>query len=114
MNSPTEDHFHLVKRILRYVQGTLHYGLCHDIGLEPKNTTNSVVDRRVVMSPAQSKKQGFVSRSSTEAEYCALAHASAEVVWIHQILADLHVFLLEPPLLFCDNLSTLTLNSNPV
>ncbi|CAL8177733.1 unnamed protein product [Prunus armeniaca] len=61
----------------------------------------------------QSKKQGSVSRSSTEAEYRALANASAEVAWIRQILADLHVFLPDPPLLFCDNMSALALSSNP-
>ncbi|CAL2280002.1 unnamed protein product [Prunus armeniaca] len=60
-----------------------------------------------------SKKQGSVSRSSTEAEYRALANASAEVAWIRQILADLHVFLPDPPLLFCDNMSALALSSNP-
>ncbi|CAL9017564.1 unnamed protein product, partial [Prunus brigantina] len=62
----------------------------------------------------QSKKQGSVSRSSTEAEYKALANASADVVWIRQLLVDLHVYLSEPPILYCDNLSALALSSNPI
>ncbi|KAI5325748.1 hypothetical protein L3X38_034822 [Prunus dulcis] len=100
MNNPTEVHFQLVKRILRYIQGTLHYGFVVFLGSNPISW--------------QSKKQRSVSRSSTEAEYRALANASAEVDWIRQILADLHVFLSEPPLLFCDNMSALALSSNPV
>ncbi|CAL8117591.1 unnamed protein product [Prunus armeniaca] len=62
----------------------------------------------------QSKKQGSVSHSSTEAEYRALANTAADVVWIRQVLADMHEFLPEPPLLHCDNLSALALSSNPV
>jgi hypothetical protein len=27
MHSPTEDHFHALKRILRYIEGIVHYGL---------------------------------------------------------------------------------------
>ncbi|KAI5328680.1 hypothetical protein L3X38_028077 [Prunus dulcis] len=62
----------------------------------------------------QSKKQTSVSRSSTEAEYKALAHSAFEVSWILQILKDMHFFLAAPPLLHCDNLSALSLSSNPV
>ena len=36
-----------------------------------------------------SKKQSTVSRSSTEAEYRALAHATSEVIWIQSLLAEL-------------------------
>uniref|UniRef100_A0A2N9GFY5 Reverse transcriptase Ty1/copia-type domain-containing protein n=1 Tax=Fagus sylvatica TaxID=28930 RepID=A0A2N9GFY5_FAGSY len=61
-----------------------------------------------------SKKQSTVSRSSTEAEYRSLASATTEVLWIRMVLKDLRVFLLDPPLLWCDNLSAIALASNPV
>lgn len=57
----------------------------------------------------QFKKQGGVSRSSIEAEYKALANATTDVAWIRLILKDLHVYLHHPPLLYCDNISTLAL-----
>ncbi|CAL8138959.1 unnamed protein product [Prunus armeniaca] len=131
MNSPTEVPFQLVKRILRYIQGTLHYGLTYSSSVpvslsaysdadwaEEITTRRSTIGFVVFLGSNpiswQSKKQGSVSRSSTEAEYRALANASAEVAWIRQILADLHVFLPEPPLLFCDNMSALALSFNPV
>ncbi|CAL2249145.1 unnamed protein product [Prunus armeniaca] len=121
----------LVKRILRYIQGTLHYGLTYSSSVPVSLSAYSDADwardittRRSTIGFVvflgsypiswQSKKQGSVSHSSTEAEYRALANASAEVAWIRQILADLHVFLPELPLLFCDNMSTLALSFNPV
>uniref|UniRef100_A0A2N9GGA2 Reverse transcriptase Ty1/copia-type domain-containing protein n=1 Tax=Fagus sylvatica TaxID=28930 RepID=A0A2N9GGA2_FAGSY len=61
-----------------------------------------------------SKKQCTVSRSSTEAEYWSLASATAEVFWIRMVLKDLGLFLPNPPILWCDNLSALALASNPV
>ncbi|CAN6698272.1 unnamed protein product [Malus baccata var. baccata] len=63
---------------------------------------------------ALSKKQSSVSRSSTEAEYKALAHCAADIAWIRLLLKDLQQPLLVPPLLHCDNLSALALCANPV
>jgi hypothetical protein len=61
-----------------------------------------------------SKKQQTVSRSSTEAEYRALAQAAAEVVWLCKLLKDYHFFLPKSPCLWSDNISALALASNPV
>ncbi|KAJ6892967.1 hypothetical protein NC652_027078 [Populus alba x Populus x berolinensis] len=61
-----------------------------------------------------SKKQHTVSRSSTEAEYRALAITAAELAWIRQLLCDIHIPLLLPPLIHCDNISAISLASNPV
>uniref|UniRef100_A0A2N9HC90 Integrase catalytic domain-containing protein n=1 Tax=Fagus sylvatica TaxID=28930 RepID=A0A2N9HC90_FAGSY len=60
------------------------------------------------------KKQPTVSRSSTESEYRALAIASAELCWIRTLLKDLGIYLSQPPLLWCDNVSALAIASNPV
>lgn len=62
----------------------------------------------------QSKKQASVSRSSTKAEYKALAYYAADVWWIRSLLNGLHVFMPSPPILHCDNFSALALTSNPV
>ncbi|CAL8990096.1 unnamed protein product [Prunus brigantina] len=62
----------------------------------------------------QSKKQPYVSQSSTKAEYRALAHTSADISWIRHVLQDLKVLLPQQPILHSDNLSALALSSNPV
>ncbi|CAN6583600.1 unnamed protein product [Malus baccata var. baccata] len=61
-----------------------------------------------------SKKQHTVSRSSTEAEYRALAITAAELAWIRQLFCDLHISLPQAPMLYCDNLSAISLSTNPV
>ncbi|KAI5355626.1 hypothetical protein L3X38_008521 [Prunus dulcis] len=130
MNNPTEVHYFLVKRILRYVQGTLEYGISFtkgpwqlsaysdadwagDINTR-RSTTGCVVFLGCNPISWQSKKQGSVSRSSTEAEYRALANTAADLSWIRQVLLDLKMFLPNAPTMYCDNLSALALSSNPV
>ena len=54
------------------------------------------------------------TQSTTEAKYRALSTIAAELCWIMRILKDLGVYLSMPPMLWCDNVSTLTLASNPV
>ena len=60
------------------------------------------------------KKQHTVSRSSTEAEYRALASGAAELAWLRQVLCDLGVVLPTAPTLWCDNTSAIALASNLV
>jgi hypothetical protein len=60
------------------------------------------------------RKQATVSRSSTEAEYKALANATAEVIWIQTLLAELGVPQPRPAVLWCDNLGATYLSANPV
>ncbi|BBN69297.1 transposable element gene [Prunus dulcis] len=130
MNNPTEVHYFLVKRILRYVQGTLEYGISFTKGPWQLNaysdadwagdintrrsTTGCVVFLGCNPISWQSKKQGSVSRSSTEAEYRALANTAADLSWIRQVLLDLKMFLPDAPTMYCDNLSALALSLNPV
>ena len=61
-----------------------------------------------------SKKQRAIARSSTEAEYRALAMAAAESVWLLSLLQELQFTLSQPPLLLCDNLGATQLSFNPV
>ncbi|XP_050134493.1 uncharacterized mitochondrial protein AtMg00810-like [Malus sylvestris] len=135
MQRPMESHFSVVKRILRYLKGTLNLGI-HYVrgGLEVNSDTIRAFsdadwagdpnDRRsttrfVVFLGSNpiswsSKKQQTVSRSSTEAEYRALATTAAELDWIKQLLTFLHLAIPSSPVLFCDNMSAIALTSNPV
>jgi histone deacetylase 1/2 len=94
----TSVHWSAVKRILRYIAFTLH------VGLRIRKTSftlvsassdvdwaGSVDDRRSTggfvvylgsnLISWSARKQATVSRSSTEAEYKAMANATAEVIW---------------------------------
>lgn len=131
MTRPPDMHYLLVKRILRNHQGTLECGLTcspsNDLHISNFsnvdwaaniNTRRSIIAYVVYLgrNPTswQSKKQASVSRRSTEAKYKALAHCTVDVCWIKLVLKDLNKFVATPPVMHCDNISTLALSSNPV
>lgn len=60
------------------------------------------------------RKQPTVSRSSTEAEYKALANATAEVMWIQTLLRELKIVSPPAARLWCDNIGATYLTANPV
>jgi hypothetical protein len=60
------------------------------------------------------RKQPTVSRSSTEAEYKAIANATAELRWIQSLLTEIGVVQGQAPTLWCDNLGAIFLTANPV
>jgi histone deacetylase 1/2 len=131
MHSPTDEHWNGVKRILRYLKGTLHFGLhisstssfelhaysdadwagCPD---DRRSTSGFCVFLGSNLLSWGSKKQSTVSRSTTEAEYRSMASACTELVWLKQLLQELHVPLRSNPILWCDNLGATFLASNPV
>lgn len=59
-------------------------------------------------------KQKVISCSSTESEYKAVVMASIEVLWLRSLLTEIGVSLRNPPVIFCDNLSTIYLAYNPI
>ena len=61
-----------------------------------------------------SKHQNTVSCSSAEAKYRAVANAVAEASWLRQLLAELHTPLLQATLVYCDNINTVYMSSNPI
>nr|KYP42460.1 Copia protein [Cajanus cajan] len=133
MCSPMEEHWKVVKRILRYLKGTVDHGLVFSLAKHtpPFNLTaftdvdwaSNPNDQRSTSAACLylgpnlvswwSKKQLLISRSSTEAEYRALAQAVTKVLWIQSLLKELKVPLNTPTIL-CDNQSTIALSHNPV
>jgi hypothetical protein len=131
MHDPREPHANLLKRILRYLKGTLDHGLqlhrtsvvsltaytdadwagCPDTRKSTSGYGVFLGDNLVSWS---SKRQQTVSRSSAEAEYRAVANAVAESCWLRQLLAELHRPLRQATVVFCDNISAVYLSTNPV
>lgn len=133
LSNPLEEHWKAVKRILRYLSGTLTHGLL--LQPAPKHQPLSLLgfcdadwaadldDRRstsgacVFLGPNLiswwSKKQQLVARSSAEAEYRSMAQLAAELLWIQSLLQELKCKF-QVPRILCDNLSTVTLAHNPV
>ncbi|KAA0045118.1 putative mitochondrial protein [Cucumis melo var. makuwa] len=56
----------------------------------------------------------MVSRSSTEAEYIALASVSSEITWQTHVLQDLQIPRQAPALIYCDNHASISIASNPI
>ena len=61
-----------------------------------------------------SKKQRAVARSTTEAEYRALASATSETMWLSTLFKELTLPLKESSHLLFDNLGATHLSFNPV
>ncbi|GJR58201.1 ribonuclease H-like domain-containing protein [Tanacetum coccineum] len=92
MHDPREPHFAALKRIMRYVQGTLELGL----HLYASATTSLVGYTDVDWA-------GFPSTRSAGAEYQGVANVVAETAWIRNLLLELHSPLLTATLVYCDN-----------
>ncbi|XP_073368048.1 uncharacterized protein [Aegilops tauschii subsp. strangulata] len=60
------------------------------------------------------RKQATVSRSSTKAEYKALANATAELIWVQTLLAELGINHSSVARLWSDNIGASYLSANPV
>ena len=60
------------------------------------------------------KKQSTISRSSTEAEYRALATTATKLSWLHSLFKELYIYLSHIPIIWCDNVFAMALSTNLV
>ncbi|GJT64343.1 retrotransposon protein, putative, ty1-copia subclass [Tanacetum coccineum] len=122
--------FPVVKRIFRYLKGTVHRGLwypkdssfaltafadadhagCQDTRRSTSGSIQLLGDRLVSWS---SKRQKSAAISSTEAEYIALSGCCAQVLWMRSQLTDYGFGFNKIPM-YCDNKSAIALCCNNV
>ncbi|GJT22067.1 retrovirus-related pol polyprotein from transposon TNT 1-94 [Tanacetum coccineum] len=127
---PTKKHLHAVKRIFRYLRGTINMGLwyskdscialtafadadhagCQDTRRSTSGSMQLFSNRSVSWS---SKKQKSTAISSTEAEYIALSGCCAQILWMRSQLTDYGLGFNKIPL-YCDNKSVIALYYNNV
>ncbi|KAK6151896.1 hypothetical protein DH2020_014531 [Rehmannia glutinosa] len=133
MHNPKESHMSAVKRIFRYLKGTIQYGLFYPkneneggfklMGYSDSDYAGCRVDRKSTSGTCQmlgnilvswfSKKQNSIATSTAEAEYIAMGSCCAQVLWMRQQLRDYEIEEKEIPIM-CDNTSTIAITQNPV
>ncbi|KAL6337961.1 hypothetical protein AAG906_005928 [Vitis piasezkii] len=102
--SPNQDHWTVVRRVLKYLRGTINYGLCFSgfpSVLEGFSDANWISDSDEMKSTSgyvfilggsvvswKSTKKTCITRSTMEVEFIALEKASSEVEWLRNLLAD--------------------------
>jgi hypothetical protein len=128
---PKHSHLLAIKRIFRYLKGTMDYGLWY-----PRNQhfqlsvysdvdwANYVDERKSTSGGAfflgdslvswLSKKKSSISLSTTEAEYIAVSTYYTQVSWMIQTLANLEVNYTALIPIHCDNTSAINVSKNPV
>ncbi|KAF0733960.1 hypothetical protein Ae201684P_002426 [Aphanomyces euteiches] len=106
LNAPNEHHERAIKRILRYLQGTKHYGL--EIKTDGANemhvftdadwagdksnrrsTTGCIVEVYGAIIHWFSKQQATVALSTMEAEYIAASVGTQEALWLQKLMMEL-------------------------
>jgi hypothetical protein len=108
MELPTITHFKVAKRILRYIKGTIDFGLLYPSSNEfkfvgysdsdwggdvddIKSTTGFVFYLGSLAFTWSSKKQPIVTLSTFEAEYVAATSSVCHAIWLRKLLKKLHM-----------------------
>jgi hypothetical protein len=124
---------HLVaaKHVMRYLKGTLDFGLCyngdHDfrlIGYTDLDWDGSVYDRKntlgccfslgLTMTSCKSRNQSSISLKTVEVVYIAACSSNCEAICIRKLLKGLFDMEMEATMILCDNQSCIKMTENPV
>ena len=129
-SSPTEGHLTAVKRVFRYLKGSIKLHLRYQSngeemeGYSDADWAADSEDRRSTSGNAflmsngaiswTSRKQPTVALSTSEAEYIALCLATQECVWLRQLRKDLKINDPNPTTINEDNQGAIAMSKNPV
>lgn len=126
LHSPIKQQFGAARRILKYVAGTINFGIWHSsvpnfklVGFTDSDWVGCLDDRKSTFGNVfsfgsgamtwSSKKQEIVALSLSEAEYTAATSVARQALWLRKLLADLQLEQKEATELFCDNRSTIAM-----
>jgi hypothetical protein len=130
VSNPLLPHYQAATQVLRYLKCFPAQGILFSASSEFKlhgfadsdwarcpDTRKSVTGYCVLLGSSlvcwKSKKQNTVSRSSTEAEYRALASLTCELQWLQYLFKDLQVVFPQSASVYCDSKSAIYLAHNP-
>ncbi|KAK6123269.1 hypothetical protein DH2020_042997 [Rehmannia glutinosa] len=129
MENPTTTHMKAAKRILRYLKGTINYGLFYSttndyklVGYSDSDWSGDVDDRKSTTgfvffmgdtTFTWMSKRPIVTLSTCEAEYIVMGKCCAQVLWMRQRMRDYEIEEKEIPIM-CDNTSAIAITQNPV
>ena len=108
MQEPHELHWNAAKRILRYVQGTITFGIHYAagtalnlLGFTDSDWVGDSIDRKSTSGYSlslgsgpicwSSKKQAAIALSSAEAEYKGVVNITIQALWLQNFLTELGV-----------------------
>ena len=128
---PRRVHLVAAKHVMRYLKGTIDFGLYYDgsheyrlYGYTDADWVRSISDRKSTSSRCYSlrsamiswfsRKQSSVALSTAEAEYIAACSASCEAIWIQKLLSGFFNLELDTTVILCDNQSCIKMTENPV
>lgn len=132
MERPTTVHLNAVKRILRYVKGTLDYGLVYSrtngnnllTGYSDSDLAGHIDDRKSTRGMVfylneslitwVSQKQKCDALSSCEVEFMAATAVACQGIWLRKLLGEITDGCIGPVVLYIDNKSTIDLAKNSV
>jgi hypothetical protein len=128
--NPKESHLTTVKRILRYVNGTVNFGIFFSrntnlelAGYSDVDWAENADDRKSTSGGCfyvgtnlvawMSKKQNSISLSTAEAKYIAAGSCCTQLIWMKQLLADYGISQ-GKMIVYCDNTSAINISKNPI
>ncbi|CAJ2660445.1 unnamed protein product [Trifolium pratense] len=133
MQTPKLSHMQAVKRIMRYLQGTMEYGVLYPnsdgkkgklIGYSDSDWSGDKVERKSTMGYVftlfdcpiswSSKKQNVVALSTCEAEYISACNAACQGIWLQSLLQEMKIDIEDGVELMVDNKSAINLAKNPI
>ena len=128
-SNPTQEHWIAVKRILRYIKGTVNVGINYTMDTsdifgycdadwagdrnDRKSTSGYVFNLAGGPISWRSKKQTCIALSTAEAEYVALAYAAQEAVWLRKLMSHFEGRQAASITVFDDSQSAIAMTKNP-
>ena len=110
-SNPKQSHLLAVKRIFKYLLGTINLGLFYPkgttfdlIGFTDSDFADCKIDRKSTFGSCQllgqslvswsSKQHNFIALSTAEAEYVAASSCCAQIRWIKNQMEDFNFFII--------------------